>query len=214
MEPNLNINYYVDLYKKESANVVLSLNESEIVSFCNLIIDSYEKNHKLFAIGNGGNAAYCSNLVTDLNLHPFVSEDKSKPIVTEKRFRAFNLCADPSTITGISNDFGSDHIFKEQLKFLADSGDVVFGISGSGNSQNILEAFQWAKEHSLSTVLITRKNQGKIHEFSDIKLVVPGDSTFPGQTGGNNNNFHFEDCVSKISHMATGILLNYVKNRR
>lgn len=159
-----------------------------------------------------GNAAFVANLVTDLNLHPFVSENKStSATLIRNKFCAVNLCDSASTITGITNDFGFNSVFTEQLRYQAVAGDILFGISGSGNSKNILSALEYGKSIGMIGVLITRNSECLAKPYCDIIIEVQGISTFPGQTGGNNNNFHFEDFISKISHIATGILKQEVQ---
>lgn len=208
----MNISNLLELYKNESIDVINKIDLTAIEYFVENVISCYLNSNKIFAFGNGGNAAYVDNLITDLNLHPFVSESKSESVITAKRLRSFNLCSSPATLTGILNDFGGDYIFSKQLEYLADENDLVIGFSGSGNSKNILIAFEYAKQNNMKTVLFTRKNEGKCHHFSDVVICVPGDSNFPGQTGPNNNNFHYEDIISKVSHMATGILKQVVKD--
>ena len=174
------------------------------------VIDAWEYGHQVFACGNGGNAAYVANLVTDLNLHPFVSEDKKHPI-QGKRLYAINLCDSVSTITAIMNDIGPEHIFSEQLKYMGKDGDVFIGLSGSGNSGNVIKAAQVALDIGMNVLGITRNGNSEIVKMSHKSIVVPGHSKFPGQTGKNDNNFHFEDCISKISHIITGILKRKVQ---
>ena len=208
----MNISNLLELYKNESINVMNEIDLISIQYFVESVINCYVNSNKVFAFGNGGNAAYVDNLITDLNLHPFVSESKNESVKATKRLKAFNLCSSPATLTGILNDFGGDYIFLKQLEYLADENDLVIGFSGSGNSKNVLLAFEYAKEKNMSTILFTRKNEGKCHQFSDVVICVSGNSEFPGQTGSNNNNFHYEDMISKISHMATGILKQVVQN--
>ena len=86
-------------------------------------------------------------------------------------------------------------------------------MSGSGNSGNVIEALKVAKEIGMTCIVMTRNTNTKSDEYADLVLrVTSKDSTFPGQTGGNNNNFHYEDCISKVSHIAVGILKQYVEN--
>jgi len=178
----------------------------EVEEFVTLIIEAYNSEKKIFACGNGGNAAFVGNLVVDLNMHPFVSEDKSSHGGERNRFHAINLSESSATITGITNDLGFNSIFKEQLKYQAEKDDILFCISGSGNSGNIIEAMKYAKNIGMKSVIITRNSPCKAEEFADVLIEIQGISEFPGQTGNNNNNFHFEDCISKITHIATGIL--------
>ena len=196
----------IELYKKESSDVINNLSSDNILKFANLVIDAFANEKKIFACGNGGNAAYVSNLVVDLNMHPFVSEDKSSHDRKRNRFHAVNLCESSATITGITNDLGFNSVFKEQLRYQAEKDDILFCISGSGNSDNIVEAMEYAKNIGMKCVIMTRKTPCKAENFADILIEVKGISQFPGQTGDNNNNFHFEDCISKVTHIITGIL--------
>jgi len=196
----------INLYKNESSDVVLSISTQKITEFVKLVVEAYHSEKKIFACGNGGNAAFVSNLVVDLNMHPFVSEDKSSHGGNRNLFHAINLFEGPATITGITNDLGFNSIFKEQLKYQAEKDDILYCISGSGNSGNIIEAMKYAKNIGMKCVAITRNSPCKAEEFADILIEIKGNSEFPGQTGNNNNNFHFEDCISIITHITTGIL--------
>ena len=203
----------INLYKQESNAAFVSISNASIIDFVNLIIKAYKNENKVFACGNGGNVASVQNLVLDLNMHPFVSEDKSARKGGRNKFQAISLCDSGAAITGITNDLGFDKIFAEQLKYQASKGDILFAMSGSGNSGNIIEALKLAKKIGMICVVMTRNKNTKSDEYADLVLRINSfDSRFPGQTGGNNNNFHYEDCISKISHIAVGILKQYVEN--
>ena len=203
----------IDLYKEESNNAFLSIPTEDIETFVNMIIKAYINENKVFACGNGGNVASVQNLVLDLNMHPFVSEDKSARKGGRNKFQAISLCDSAAAITGMTNDIGFENIFAEQLKYQANKGDILFAMSGSGNSGNVIEALKVAKEMGMICVVMTRNLITKSDEYADLMLRITSDnSTFPGQTGGNNNNFHYEDCISKVSHIAVGILKQYVEN--
>ena len=203
----------IKLYKQESNDAFISISDSSIVDFVNLIIKAYKNENKVFACGNGGNVASVQNLVLDLNMHPFVSEDKSARKGERNKFQAISLCDSAAAITGMTNDIGFENIFAEQLKYQASEGDILFAMSGSGNSGNVIEALKVAKERGMICVVMTRNFNTKSDEYADLMLrITSKNSTFPGQTGGNNNNFHYEDCISKISHIAVGILKQYVEN--
>ena len=203
----------IDIYKKESTDAFLSISTEDIETFVNMIIKAYTNEQKVFACGNGGNVASVQNLVLDLNMHPFVSEDKSQRKGKRNKFHAISLCDSAASITGIVNDLGMEHIFAEQLKYQASKGDILFAMSGSGNSGNVIEALKIAKKLGMICVVMTRNNNTKSDDYADLVLRITSDnSVFPGQTGGNNNNFHYEDCISKVSHIAVGILKQYVEN--
>ena len=196
----------IELYKTESSNVFHTIPTDKIVEFVDMMFEAYENEQTVFACGNGGNVASVQNLVVDMNMHPFVSEDKGAQTIPRNNFKCVSLCSDQATITGVGNDLGFRFIFSEQLKYQGVKGDVVFGMSGSGNSKNVLEAFRVAKGKGMKTILVTRNSVNNCNDFADLTISLKGNSEFPGQTGGNNNNFHFEDILSKITHISVGLL--------
>lgn len=202
----------IDLYKRESTDVFSSISSEKIANFVDMVFDAYENEQTIFACGNGGNVASVQNLVVDMNMHPFVSEDKGIQTIPRNKFKCVSLCSDQASITGIGNDLGFRFIFSEQLKYQGIKNDIVFGMSGSGNSKNVLEAFRVAKDRGMKTILVTRNSVNNCNEFADLTISLEGTSEFPGQTGGNNNNFHFEDILSKITHIAVGLLKEKVHN--
>lgn len=203
----------IDLYKEESNKAFLSVPTTDILEFYNIILDSYRREGRVFSCGNGGNVASVCNFVLDLNMHPFVSEDKSKRRGKRNGFHAISLCDSSAVITGMVNDIGFENVFSEQLRYQGRENDVLFAMSGSGNSKNIVEVMKAAKGMGMKTVLITRNESTKCDEYSDLVLRIRGISLFPGNTGGNNNNFHYEDAISKISHIVVGLLKKYVQEK-
>ena len=202
----------INLYKVESSNVFHTIPTSKVVEFIDMMFEAYDNEQTVFACGNGGNVASVQNLVVDMNMHPFVSEDKGAQTIPRNNFKCVSLCSDQATITGVGNDLGFRFIFSEQLKYQGVKDDVVFGMSGSGNSKNVLEAFRVAKEKGMKTILVTRNSVNNCNDFSDLTISLEGISEFPGQTGGNNNNFHFEDFLSKLTHISVGLLKEKVHN--
>ena len=202
----------IDLYKTESSNSFYNIPTSKIIEFVDMMFEAYDNEQTIFACGNGGNVASVQNLVVDMNMHPFVSEDKGAQTIPRNNFKCVSLCSDQATITGVSNDLGFKFIFSEQLKYQGVKGDIVFGMSGSGNSKNVLEALRVAREKEMKTILVTRNAVNNCNEFADLTISLKGTSEFPGQTGGNNNNFHFEDILSKITHISVGLLKEKVYN--
>jgi len=202
----------IDLYKKESAAVFSSVSNAEIIDFVEVVWKTYQSGGTVFSCGNGGNAGFVANLVSDFALHPFVGEDKSKAIKADNRLAVIDLCASSTMVTGLLNDLGPEYIFSGQIEVYAKPGDLIIGFSGSGNSANILEAFKKGRERGTANVLITRKPRIKCSPLCDVVVEVPGTSVYPGQTGKNDNNFHFEDCLAKITHLATGILKGRIQD--
>ena len=210
---NMQTDALVKLYLNEKAELLSNYPVKEISQAVELVWSAYINDKTIYALGNGGNAAYVANMITDLSMHPFVSDDKTKPLPAGiKRLRAINLAESPAAITAILNDIGADQIFGQQLiNHMVKKDDVVFGFTGSGNSKNVLNALEIAKAFGATTIAITRGNGGKAKIVADLTIILPGTSNFPGQTGGNDFNFHYEDSLSTIAHMITGIIRQRVQ---
>ena len=103
----------VELYKEESTNVFKNISTTKIVKSVDMVFDAYENEQTIFACGNGGNVASVQNLVVDMNMHPFVSEDKGIQTIPRNKFKCVSLCSDQASITGIGNDLGFRFIFSE-----------------------------------------------------------------------------------------------------
>ena len=88
--------------------------------------------------------------------------------------------------------------------------DFVMAYSGSGNSANVLAALKLAAAGGARTFAMTKGSGGRCRELADICLTVPGTSAFPGQTGANDNNFHFEDFMLSFNHILVGLLRQHV----
>ena len=140
-----------------------------------------------------------------------------KKTTNQRRLKVYCCTESSGLLTGISNDLGNDLVFSEQLKnFMRskriNSKDTLILFSGSGNSKNMLEVINYVKKFSVYTCCISGRGGGKAKEVSDLSIIIPGKSKFPGQTNSNDNNFHIEDCQVSISHMITGLFKNYLKN--
>jgi len=204
----------VNLYIEEQKAIASEFPFEETTKFCQKVIDTYDNGKSIYVMANGGNAGLMDNLLVDFYFHPFVSDNKGESIGQNvKKLKIFNLTSSPSIITGAMNDMGAENIFSHQLDGRVEKGDLLIGASGSGNSANIINAFELAKQAGADTVAITRGNGGKLKGIADLSIIIPGTSTFPGQVGGNDNNFHFEDYISSITHIAVGILQKHVRDK-
>lgn len=202
----MNTEKYIELYIKEYSKILKSCTQgiSEITS---LIFKCWLDGTTIYTCGNGGSTGLLMNTTTDLLLHPFTSESKTEPVFFANRLKIFDLAASHSTISGIANDLGFQHVYSEQLKAIGQSNSLLFAVSGSGNSPNIYNALEIARSMGMKTLLITRNTKAKGLALADYSLVVDGPpSKFPGQTGGNNNNFYFEDLVVQLTHIVCGLL--------
>ena len=123
---------------------------------------------KILLAGNGGSAADAQHFAGEI-VGRFTMERKSLP--------ALSLCVDPSVMTCIGNDYGYAKVFARQLDGLGKAGDAFIAISTSGNSENLINALNVAKEKGIKTVGFLGKGGGKMKDLCDYPLVVPSDST-------------------------------------
>lgn len=122
----------------------------------------------VYVMGNGGSSAAASHLANDLNKYTVVEG--------AQRYRAFALTDAVPLMTAIANDISYDEVFREQLRGLARPGDVLVGISGSGNSENCVRAMQYARELGVTTIAWTGYGGGRMADLADMGLVIPSDS--------------------------------------
>jgi D-sedoheptulose 7-phosphate isomerase len=123
---------------------------------------------KLMVAGNGGSAADAQHLVAEF----VVRLNSNRPAL-----RAIALTTDTSIITAGGNDFGFECIFARQIEALGQPGDIFLGISTSGNSKNILQAVQQAKEMNITTIGFTGNGGGKMKSLCDHNVIIPSDIT-------------------------------------
>jgi D-sedoheptulose 7-phosphate isomerase len=133
-----------------------------------ILISAYEKQRTIFLFGNGGSAALASHFACDL----------AKGTISNngKRFRTMALTDNVPLITAWANDAKYEDIFAEQLANFAESNDVAFAISGSGNSPNIIKALNKARHAGLVTVGITGFEGGKMKDLCDACVIIPSDN--------------------------------------
>ena len=137
----------------------------EIANRCKTALDS---GNKILFCGNGGSAADSQHLAAEL-IGRFQKERRS--------LAAIALTTDTSIITSVANDYDYDSIFERQVAGLGRSGDVVIGISTSGNSKNVVKAIEKARDIGMHTIGFTGEGGGKMHELCDICLCVPSKVT-------------------------------------
>ena len=134
-----------------------------------LLIGSINGGGKILWCGNGGSAADAQHLATELM--GGMSDHDRMPIPS------IALTTDSSFITAWSNDTDFDSIFSRQVQGLGEEGDVLVGISTSGNSENVINALKQAKYKNLKTIAFTGKTGGSLDGIADITIKVPSDNT-------------------------------------
>ena len=213
---NEDISKLVTLYFEEKSNIALAFSTKNIVLLYEAVRDTYEADGVVYILGNGGSASIAEGFAVDLRTHPFVGSDKT--VTTEtRRLKVISLTESSGLLTGISNDVGFDHVFSEQMKNFSRLGELnntslLICLSGSGNSQNAINAIEFATNNGMKTSTVSGRGGGKAAKIVDIPITVNGSSDFPGQTGKNDNNFHIEDFQKSISHIVVGLLKKYVEN--
>ena len=139
-----------------------------IAEMGSLISAALTNGNKLLVMGNGGSAADSQHFVAEI-VGRFKMERKALPAVA--------LSTDTSILTAIGNDYGFDSIFSRQVEALAAPGDIVVGLSTSGNSPNVLKALNAARELGCRTIGLLGKDGGSIKAACDLALVVPSTDT-------------------------------------
>lgn len=154
------------------------------------LINLYENSGKLLAMGNGGSSADAEHLCGELtkgfilkrplDLEKYKSYNQVEDGLTSKLqegLPAISLGVAHSLISAFANDVDPDYIFAQQVHVLGNSNDVVFGISTSGNSRNVVHAFKVAKAKGIKSIALTGENPSKLSELADITIQVPGTVT-------------------------------------
>ncbi|MFO1478208.1 MAG: SIS domain-containing protein [Verrucomicrobiota bacterium] len=137
-----------------------------VAELIGLLKSAFRENRRIFVFGNGGSASNASHFATDLG------KGASDKINGKHRFQVQALNDNISWMTALANDNSYDEVFSGQLRNYGAPGDLVLGISVSGNSPNCVKAFEWAKSHGLRTVALVGAKRGRMAELADTVLVI------------------------------------------
>jgi D-sedoheptulose 7-phosphate isomerase len=191
------------MYKRELEQILeqvvvrhplLSFSKADIKEAFDLLCDCYLNSHKLLICGNGGSAADSDHIVGELmksfaynRVLPDEIKHKLNAASTDKgaylakklqpALRTISLTGHPALSTAIANDIDPKLIFAQQVIGYGDPGDVLMGISTSGNSENVVNAIITAKAMGLKTIGLTGKKGGQLKEICDIAICVDGTET-------------------------------------
>jgi D-sedoheptulose 7-phosphate isomerase len=143
---------------------------ADISRAATILIETLDSGGKILLCGNGGSAADCQHISAEFT--SVLSQDFVRPGLA-----AIALTTDTSFITANANDFGFEGIFERQVQALGREGDVVVGISTSGNSKNVLCALKYAREHNIKTVALTGASGGQMADIADVTVKVPSNDT-------------------------------------
>ncbi len=160
----------IDGYIDRSAAAMSSLRKQSgvIASIARALDGAREAGATVYVMGNGGSASTASHMANDLN--------KAACMNKKKKFRVVSLTDNIPIIMAWANDDSYDVVFVEQLKNFLSKGDVVIGISGSGNSANVLKAVEYANANGNLTIGLTGIGGGKLSSIAALTLVIADDS--------------------------------------
>lgn len=160
--------------------------ENDISYFAIQVQVTLERGNKVIFCGNGGSAADSQHLAAEL-MGRFLKDRNPLPAIA--------LTVDTSALTAIGNDYGFDNVFSRQLRGIGQKGDLLVGISTSGNSANVVNAFHAAKDMGIRTVAMTGMNDNAMAKLADLTIFVPSSETN-----------HIQECHITIGHLVCKIV--------
>lgn len=149
-------------YYERERKVVESFNLDEINEAMNAIYETYKNGGTIYVCGNGGSASTASHMQNDFN--------KGISEYIDKKFRFYCLNDNVSTMMAVANDIGYEEVFRFPLRNIITDKDLFIGISGSGNSKNVVNAAEYAKECGAKVLAMTGYTGGKLKEMADYKM--------------------------------------------
>jgi len=152
----------------KTIQAVIGSMEADLETASNLAVEVLKRGNKVLLCGNGGSAADAQHIAAELTGR-YKTERRGLPGIA--------LTTDTSALTAISNDYGYAKVFDRQVEALANKGDLLIGISTSGNSSNIISALECAKALGCHTIGFSGRDGGNMNQVCDINLVVPSNDT-------------------------------------
>lgn len=179
-------------YFNQVTNTLKNIDKSKINQFVNLLLETYENENTIFVFGNGGSGATASHFCADLIMG--VSYNLNK------KFKAICLNDNVPNLSAVANDYSYENIFVGPLKNFLKKGDLVVGISGSGNSLNVIKAIDYANDMGVKTVAFCGYEGGIIKKKTHLSIHV------------NINDMEVsEDIHLIVSHCVKQILAERIK---
>jgi D-sedoheptulose 7-phosphate isomerase len=154
-------------YVNDLQQIMANLPFDQIQKVVDLLADARMDGNQIFIMGNGGSAATASHFVCDLAKG---TRQQSFP-----PYRVIGLSDNMAIFSAYANDEGYENVFIQQLASLVRPGDIVIGISGSGNSQNVIRAVKYANEVGATTVGFTGLSGGQLRGLVDLSVYIPSD---------------------------------------
>jgi D-sedoheptulose 7-phosphate isomerase len=152
----------------ETIKMVQETMVNDLMVASKMVLDALKDGKKVLICGNGGSAADAQHFAAELTGR-YKTERRGLPGIA--------LSTDTSAITAIGNDYGYERVFDRQVEALANEGDLIIGISTSGNSKNVLNAFKVANDMGCTTLGLSGRDGGAMNEECDFNLVVKSNNT-------------------------------------
>ena len=178
-------------YYEREIECIKRFNLDDFNEAMNAILDTYENGGMIYVCGNGGSASTASHMQNDFN--------KGISEYVDKKFNFYCLGDNVSTMMAVANDIGYEEVFRFPLLGKITDNDLFIGISGSGNSKNVINAAEYAKECGAKVLGITGYSGGKLKEIADYRMHVD-----------ENDMQIAEDLHMTFDHMMMKILYNYL----
>lgn len=156
---------FAEEYKTDLIQAIETIPLDKVHQAIDWLKEARDGGRHIFVCGNGGSASTASHFACDMV--------KGASYKRDSRFRIMALTDSLPTLTAYSNDVGYDCVFHEQLRNFAETGDVLMAISGSGNSPNVLNAVEYAKELGCRTIGLSGRDGGKLGPMVDLSIQVP-----------------------------------------
>ena len=190
---------FIKNYFKELKETIDKISVEDIKRVTNIIYKAYKRDKQIFIIGNGGSASTASHFACDLSKGTLQRIYDEK----EKRFRVISLTDNVAHLTALANDLDYNDIFSQQLRNLVNPDDIVIAITGSGNSQNILNAADTASKSGAITIGFLGFDGGKLKDKVDYYIHIP-----------SNHYGRIEDLHLVLSHLISSYLTEMKKNEK
>ena len=184
----------INKYKQKLIYEINNLNNNTICSVIELLLKSRNEDKQVFIMGNGGSGATASHITGDFNKGLSLGKKR------DERYKFISLADNLPTILSLANDVSYDDVFVEQLKNFINPGDLVIGLSGSGNSENVLRAVKFAKKKGNKVIGFTGFDGGELKKISDVCVHIP-----------LNDMQIVEDIHMMLGHLIFSVLYNDVK---
>lgn len=152
----------------ETIKKVIETMNTPLEEASKMAVETLKAGNKIILFGNGGSAADAQHIAAELTGR-YKTERRGLPGIA--------LTTDTSALTAIGNDYGYDRVFDRQVEALANKGDLLIGISTSGNSKNVINAFNVGRDIGCKTLGLSGKDGGAMNEICDLNLVVPSNDT-------------------------------------